>query len=191
MSVTRRTLFGVPIHAESKPEYDDYMRGKTGKGLGSSEGVRPWKYNRIVGWIEFYAQGWMIKTELWCAREQRITKRTKKVTMDYKYKLDDVVDTLRLDNEEIRAAILDYLARLAEGRRACDCLKGRYLDHEQWAGLLPYLDLKRMVADLVKPGRTQAACGGKEPGSPLGPGEPVRGGGQALDERLGEDLVKP
>ena len=104
MTNASRVLFAVPIYRESELEYysrldaEDKSRlekqaqimkrfiGKSASSnaenqLGNLTPLNPnrnsWRYNRIVGWIEFYSDRRTIKADLWLAKEKPYGKTLK------------------------------------------------------------------------------------------------------------------
>lgn len=173
----KKILFIVPIYIGSKTEYSDFLRKNHDKSVErkiqllkkldfdpngtrekeihdnpppmNPEGI-PWKYNRIIGWIEFYADGGIIKTDLWYTTAKRISMRTKNITVKYRSKMEDVVDTYNLNNEEIRSEIEEYLKNLQKGRTGWNVLKKHYKDISLLLRNLRYMDLKKMIEDLMQ-----------------------------------------
>ena len=172
-----KILFNVPIYIDSETEYYDFLTKsrdrsverqvkrlkKTGLDPNGTveQDIRdnprpmnperiPWKYNKIIGWIEIYANGGIIKTNLWYTTAQRISKRTKNTTITSHGKMDDVVDTYNLNNEEIRSEIEEYLKNLQKGVTGWNVLKKHHIDTSLLLQNLRYMDLKKMIEDLIQ-----------------------------------------
>ena len=61
-----------------------------------------WEYNQIIGWIEFYAHGVIIKADLWFIDSKRILKILRNKNIIYRGKIGDVSDITYQKNEGIR-----------------------------------------------------------------------------------------
>ena len=97
-------LFRVPIYRESQEEYGRNLKerqqaevarqvAEAARSLFLDEeevatflkehpphinpGGQSWRFNRIVGWVEFYADGMLIKTNLYLARVYIFQRRTR------------------------------------------------------------------------------------------------------------------
>ena len=74
-----------------------------------------WRYNRIIGWIEFYADGMRLKADLWLARGNRIGRNFRRVTIDYRSKLGDVSTHFVPTNEHLESSIIEFLEAVSRG----------------------------------------------------------------------------
>lgn len=178
MPIAKKTiLFCLPIYIESESEYSNFLtknrnilvehqiqqfkkigfdpNGTLEQDLRSKPPTInpdqiPWRYNRIIGWVEFYADGGIIKADLWFTRAKRISKRVKNVIIDYRGKISDVVDTYRLNNEQISAEIEQYIIDLQKGKYGRNYLKRRYIDKSLFLKNLRYINIKKMIEDFVR-----------------------------------------
>ena len=114
-------LFKVPVYQETEKDFYEYLRSRRDKFIEQQmnrfrdlrvarseadslhqelmQATQPnpdrlaWDYNRIVGWIEFYAHGRVIKASLWFVRAKRIDKWLKNRVFDFRGKIVDVAVT--------------------------------------------------------------------------------------------------
>lgn len=166
-------LFRVPIYKESREEYNYQLHVRLEKrvksyiekakhiGIGTARDYEiywldnppplnpekiTWKYNRIIGWIEFYADGMKIKTNLYLIRG-RATWALRNVIIDYRGKLADVADAYYRDNEQLIERIGKFLTEVQRGRYGKKLARYR-LDVDDTLRLLRYTDIKGLLQDL-------------------------------------------
>ena len=113
-----RILFIAPIYSETEMEYysrldaedrcrmekqaqtmkkflsKDACSSAVDKEIAGSMPPNPyrkaWRYNRIVGWIEFYTDRRTIKADWWLSKGKKLPKTFKSVTFENKGKIGDV-----------------------------------------------------------------------------------------------------
>jgi len=168
-----RILFAVPIYRESEQEYyssldaEDKSRLKEQAqrmkrflgGSVSSPDVenrigdltpantnrKAWRYNRIVGWIEFYSDRRTIKADLWLAKGKTVRQDFKAVTLEYKGKIGDVVLAHRASNPEIREAVHNFLAGFERGAYSWVFAKRFYVDKAFLLRQIDFLDIRSLI----------------------------------------------
>jgi hypothetical protein len=109
---------------------------------------KAWRYNRVVGWIEFYSDRRTIKADLWLSKGKRPRTNFGSVTLEYKGKIADVCLTHRISNRKIRREIaffLDGLANDSYGRNF-------FVDSTLLLQQLEFLDIKGLI-DRIEMGR--------------------------------------
>jgi len=175
MTLLKNTLFYVPIYPESQSKYFEYLTLKQkktqsdllsrAKKLGQiqyesekkylEENPPPlnpngiaWKFNRIIGWIEFYNNGGIIKANLHFTGLKRIQKILGKHVISYQYKIADVSDTYRKNNEQIRNDIEKFLLKLQNGKYSSK-IKRYYIDSHEFLRILKYIDIKKIINDSI------------------------------------------
>ena len=173
----KNILFCLPIYIDSESEYYDFLKNNRDisvehqvqqfKKIGFDPNgimeqdlrrkpntIHPeqiaWRYNRIIGWVEFYADGGIIKADLWFIRAKRISKRVKNVIIDYRGKISDIVDTYHLNNKQIGAEIEKFLVDLQKGKYGRNYLQRRHIDKSLFLKNLKYINIKMMIEDLVR-----------------------------------------
>ncbi|MCX5847269.1 MAG: hypothetical protein NTW12_13085 [Deltaproteobacteria bacterium] len=166
-----KILFKIPIYRESSDKYYEYLTNKRSKSVerrsasikrigldrnGQIEkqlrnnlpSINPqciyWNYNRIIGWIEFYADGGIIKAALWFSRSKKIRKDFGKQIIDCVGKISDVSETYNKDNDLIRKDLRDFISDFMLGKFG-NRYKKYYLDSTEFLKLIEYLDIKRMI----------------------------------------------
>ncbi len=176
-------MFQVPIYRESKEEYyqylterrdrevEDVIRHNKERGLdqdGSYEkylrenppNINPdkiaWNYNRIIGWIEFYSDGLIIKADLWFIRAKRVSRELSRVIFDYHNKIGDVTSFIHPNNEHIRGKIRKFLDDLQRGEYGFK-LDHYYIDSSLLLRNLEYMDVKKLIDDLLEKRRKRDA----------------------------------
>ena len=163
-------LFSIPIYRESEKIFYEYLKSDARKrtdtiiqyGVGKGMDVLKltkyyqenpiainrdklsWNYNRIIGWIDFYCQGIIIKTNLWLMRGKRIRKDYSKIIFDYRGKLSDVVNIEFLSNAQIREAISNYTVLLEKGK-TIKLPKGSFIDSFVFLRSIQFLDIIQLV----------------------------------------------
>lgn len=167
-----RVLFVVPIYRESEQEdhsrldaEDDFrfeeqaqiMKRFLGSSTSSSDpknkigdltppnpNRKAWRYNRIVGWIEFYSDRRTIKANLWLAKE-KIRKDFKIVTLENKGKIADVVLAHQASNSEIREAVRNFLTNFEQGKYSWSSAKKFYVDKALLLRQIEFLDIRSLI----------------------------------------------
>jgi len=166
-------LFKIPIYRESSDKYYEDFKTKYSisaerrianfkrKGLDRNGQIEKqlrnnllstnpqcisWSYNRIIGWIEFYTDGGIIKAALWFSRSKKIRKDFKKQIIDWAGKISDVSETYNKDNDLIRKDLIDFISDFTHGKFG-NQYKAYYLDTTEFLKLIEYLDIKSMIAD--------------------------------------------
>jgi hypothetical protein len=173
MTNPNRILFAVPIYRESEQEFyasfdaeDKVKLEEQAKRmklfLGRSDSAsdmeklignltltntnrKAWRYNRIVGWIEFYSDRRTIKADLWLAKGKTVRKDFKAVTLEYKGKIGDVVLAHRTSNAEIREAVHDFLADFERGAYSWSSAKRFYVDKGFLLRQIDFLDIRNLI----------------------------------------------
>jgi len=172
MTNANHILFAVPIYRESRLEYysrldaedkrtlekqTKVLRRFMGKsaspnaedGIGDLTLPNPnrnaWRYNRIVGWIEFYSDRRTIKANLWLAKEKTIRKDFKRVTLEYKGKIADVALAHRASNSEIREAVHIFLTGFEQGAYSWSSAKKYHVDKALLLRQLEFVDIRGLI----------------------------------------------
>ena len=168
-----RILFVVPIYREQEKEYysrlnaEDKRRieeqaqkmkrflGASASSSGAENQVgdmappnpnrKAWRYNRIVGWIEFYSDRRTIKADLWLAKQKTLRKDFKTVTLEYKGKISDVALTHRASNSEIRQAVHNFLTCFEQGAYPWSSSKKFYVDKAVLLRQIDFLDIRSLI----------------------------------------------
>lgn len=168
-------LFRVPIYRESQDEYYKYLTKKRNQSLeqeiskinklglnrdGQLEkslrknppSINPkkisWDFNRIIGWIEFYADGMLIKAELWFIRAKRISKQLSTVIIENRGKISDVTAQSKPDNKYIRMRIKQYLSEVQNGVHLKK-ISRYYIDSDLLLRNLEYFDIRKLLEDIL------------------------------------------
>ena len=165
MVLSEQVLFSVPIYRETETAFYDYLKAqheKSNRGgleeIGSSqidadaEFIRKtfhynrerkcWRYNRIIGWIDFYADGETLKAELYLARGT-IRRNYKNIIMDCRSKIADVLHAGGKGNEEIWREIHLFMERLGKGEYR-KLPNGSFVD-SNFIRFLEYTDIKALM----------------------------------------------
>lgn len=168
-----RTLFVVPIYRESEREYysrldaedkcrleeqAQRMKRFLGRSVSSPDAKnqisnlappnpnrKAWRYNRIVGWIEFYSDRRTIKADLWLAKEKTVRRDFKTVTLEDKGKIADVVLAHRASNSEIREAVHNFLTGFERGAYTWSSAKKFYVDKAFLLRQIDFLDIRSLI----------------------------------------------
>lgn len=168
-----RILFVVPIYRETEGQYysrldeedrckqenqerimrrfvpDDSLSCNVAKEVADSiqtnQHRKAWRYNRIVGWIEFYNDRRTIKADVWLSKGKRPPRNFKSVTLEYKGKIFDVGLAHREDNSEIRQAIRSFLDAFEKGAYGRNSAKGFFVDKTLLFRQLDFLDIRSLI----------------------------------------------
>ena len=168
-----RILFVVPIYREQEKEYysrlnaedkrrleeqAQIMKRFLGRSASSSGGEKQigdmtppnpnrkaWRYNRIVGWIEFYSDRRTIKADLWLPKEKTVRKDFKTVTLEYKGKIADVALAHRASNSKIREAVYNFLTGFEQGAYSRSSAKKFYVDKALLLRQIDFLDIRSLI----------------------------------------------
>jgi len=170
----KNILFSIPIYRQKEKEYNQYLDKQEDKFVEYNINqlirnkvikeddivefkkkiiydhmrINPrirWKYNQIIGYIEFYLSGDKIKAQWWLKKSRRIPKIPGKKIFDFKGKISDVSSTLRLNNDEIKNRLISYLADLQEGKYKLNRIKNYFIDTTLFRDQLKYLDIKKWI----------------------------------------------
>ncbi|OGG04633.1 MAG: hypothetical protein A3F83_00225 [Candidatus Glassbacteria bacterium RIFCSPLOWO2_12_FULL_58_11] len=106
---------------------------------------RPWKYNFIIGWIEFYLCGETIKASYWLVNSKKISYTLVRKEFRDCGKIADVSLTHTKNNSEIKDDVKRFLVDLAEGKYKPEFIKFSF-DTEEFLLSLEYLDLKALIS---------------------------------------------
>ena len=126
---------------ESEKRYGRYVKW---------EGNSIWEINQIIGYIQFYLHGIIIKANLWFINAKRINKRPKRKTIEYVGKLGDVTDIEYSDNIKIRADILKFIEDVQQGLYGYKFLKQHYISNDLLLKIINHLDIKSIVESNIK-----------------------------------------
>ena len=74
-----------------------------------------WRYNKIIGWIELYLNGTILKADYWFIDSKRIFFRLKTKNFVFMGRLADVSDTIHKGNKEIVEDIRSFLGKCQQG----------------------------------------------------------------------------
>jgi len=106
---------------------------------------KAWRYNRIVGWIEFYSDRRTIKANLWLAKGKTVRKDFKIVTLVYKGKIADVALAHRASNSEICKAVQNFLIGCEQGAYSWCSAKKFYVDKALLLRQIEFLDIRSLI----------------------------------------------
>ncbi len=160
----KETIFSVPVYMCSESDFgkkkdnknreieSSYKNSYTYKKFGIKPEVKIekdfWKYDKIIGWIEFYLNGQTLKADLWFVKAKNIRIDLRKKKFEYSGKIADVSMTHRKTNIEIKEDIKAFCSNCQNGIYLRK-LKRRFIDTSEFYRILKYLDLKEMIADLT------------------------------------------
>ena len=159
-------LFAVPIYSKSydqflvciKKRQKELQRNKIARlkkwGFDEqtfSEGMqgkrfytKGWKYNLIVGWLEFYLNGKTIKAQYWLVTAKKISINLTNKIFEEKGKICDVSPTHTKTNSEIGNDIQSFLRKLQQGSYI-SCFKNYYIDSTAFLEFIKFLDIKGLI----------------------------------------------
>jgi len=162
--IIKESMFSIPVYMCSEPDFRkkrDNKKRKIEKLYKNSYtykqfGIKPelklerdvWKYDKIIGWIEFYLNGQTLKADLWFVNAKKIRIDLQNKKFEYSGKIADVSMTHRKSNLEIKEDIKAFSINCQKGiyfRK----LKNHFIDTSEFYRFLKYLDLKEMIADLT------------------------------------------
>jgi len=174
------TLFNVPIYRQSKEKYSSELKEDFTKyekllekeindknyienyfynsevqdkryiGWIEWEGNYVWEFNQIIGWIQFYQHGTLLKSNLWIMKSKNIRKRPKKKLIDYFGKLGDVSDISYKDNSQIILDIIHFLDDAQLGLLGNEKLKQYYIERLWVLRFINFLDIKSLMEENIK-----------------------------------------
>jgi len=172
----KNILFRVPIYRESRDEYYEFLTKKRDQALGreiirnkkfgldksekheqslreNPPSINPqkitWEFNRIIGWIDFYADGMLIKAALWFIRAKRVSKQLSTIIIEYRGKISDVTVRSKPDNKYIRAQVKQFLSEVQYGTHVKKLSK-YYIDSDLLLRNLEYFDIQKLLEDLLQ-----------------------------------------
>jgi hypothetical protein len=177
-----RILFIAPIYRESESSYYSVLDEKDRHSRERQERIRrkfigdasrsahleianstqprlprkAWRYNRVVGWIEFYSDRQTIKADLWLSKGKRPRTSFESVTVECKGKLADICLTHRIGNRKIRGEIASFLIALDAPEN--DSLKGLFVDKTLLLQQLEFLDVKGLIDRIEKGLADKVSC---------------------------------
>ena len=163
--IIHNTIFSIPIYVCSKSEFlrrIEQKRENAKKKYHSTFAYKKmkipyepidekagWKYNKIIGWIEFYLNGQTIKAEYWFVKAKKISINIKIKNFEYKNKIMDVSQTHHKTNKEIVDDIKFFLGNCQNGEYV-NKFKNFYIDTEELLQLLKVMDIKKLVTTINK-----------------------------------------
>jgi hypothetical protein len=109
-----------------------------------------WNYNRIIGWVEFYVDGSIIKAGLWFVRVKRVNKHLQNKIFDNLGKIADVAMAYDMQNDEIRQAIAVFLANLQGGKYTFKFLLRHYIDSSLFLRNLEFTDVRSLIEHIIQ-----------------------------------------
>jgi hypothetical protein len=158
--ILKKELFSVPIYFSSKSAFFNKLRQRRKKAeekLRNSYpakqfGIEPelpvekleWKFDQIIGWIEFYLNGKTIKANCWFVKAKRISPNLKRKEYECLGKIGDVSQTHRLKNEEIISDIHSFLEKCQNGKYI-EKIKKYHIDTSVFLDCLAFLDMKGLI----------------------------------------------
>jgi len=101
-----------------------------------------WKYNEIVGYIEVYTDGKIMKAQKYFVNARRITKSLRKKRFKYCGKMYDIVNSEYNTNEQIATELKKFLKELSGKDKSCRRL---YFDTSSTLNVINYIDFKRLL----------------------------------------------
>jgi hypothetical protein len=111
---------------------------------------KAWRYNRIVGWIEFYSDKRTIKARLWLAKGKRLRRNFKNLTIEYRGKIGDVCLAHKAGNSEILAALTNFMNACENGAYSWNDTKKYRLGKDILLRQLRFLDLCGLIEQIEK-----------------------------------------
>lgn len=176
----KNTIFNVPIYRQSKEKYSielkedftkyekllekeindkDYLENyfyqtkeqdKRYMRWIEWEGNYVWEFNQIIGWIQFYQHGTLLKSNLWIMKSKIIRKRPKKKLIDYFGKLGDVSDINYKNNSQIISDIIHFLDDAQLGLLGNDKLRKYHIEKLWILRFINFLDIKSLMEENIK-----------------------------------------
>jgi hypothetical protein len=171
-------LFAVPVYRESEREYysrldrederrlllqvhkmervfpDRSRSSDFAKEIANSMPPNPdrkaWRYNRIVGWVEFYSDRRTIKARLWLARGKRLLRNFKNLTIEYRGKIGDVCLAHKARNSEILTALTHFMDACENGAYSWNGTMKYKLGKDIFLRQLCFFDVRRMIEQIEK-----------------------------------------
>jgi len=161
--IIKESLFSIPVYMCSEADFRkkrEDKRNKTKKLNKNSFaykhfGIKPeikferdiWKYDKIIGWIEFYLNGQTLKADLWFVNAKRIGIDLRNKKFEYSGKIADVSITHRKSNIEIKEDIKTFFINCQRGSYSKK-IKNRFIDTSELYRFVNYLDLKEMIVEI-------------------------------------------
>lgn len=162
--IIKKSLFSVPIYMCSEADFRKIIEKKRKKIEKENEnsftykrfGFKPdvkletegWKYNKIIGWIEFYLNGQTIKADLWFVNAKRVGIDLRNKKIEYSGKIADVSITHGKSNTEIEKDIKTFFSNCQRGIYSKK-IKNRFIDTSDFYRFSKYLDLKKMIVEIT------------------------------------------
>ena len=158
--IINKPIFSVPIYLCSETEFHMKIEQKEKQDKQKYEQTYAfkklsipyehkyekveWKYDKIIGWIEFYLNGKTIKANYWFIKAKKISINLKNKQFEYRNKIADVSATHIKTNNKIIEDIKLFLLSCQE-RKYIKCFKNHYIYTTEIFKLLKYTDIKGMV----------------------------------------------
>lgn len=160
-----RILLYIPIYAESPNEYRKKISNTIRKfsqtykkqleelnlpkeifessldeaGKRREDEFVGWRFNRIVGWIEIYSDGCILKANLNFTKLKKIPLVIKRNIIEYKGKIGDIASFQNLSNSDIANRLQDFLMQFQNGDWGKSYSK-RYIDINYWSSILKQIN---------------------------------------------------
>lgn len=160
MIIVEKELFSVPIYLRSESNFFEKLkqrRKKAEEKLKDSYTAKKfeiipdvpaerfgWKFDQIVGWIEFYLNGKTIKANWWFVKARQVSLNLKRREFECLGKIADVSHTHHLGNDEIIAEIESFLKKCQNGEYI-DKIKKYHIDVSNFLDCLAFLDIKSLI----------------------------------------------
>lgn len=163
-------LFAVPLYRESEDEYYSTLNERDRIGQERQERVmrkflgpdyrsdeiaadptfrtsprKEWKYNRIIGWIEFYSDRKTVKADLWLSKGKRPRSNFKSVTLEHKGKIADLCLAHAADNSKLRLAFAAFLENFEKARYGADGRQKLFVAKATLLRQLEFTDIKGLI----------------------------------------------
>lgn len=161
--VLKKELFSVPIYFCSKSDFFKRLKQKREKSEAKLKNssvhrvynIKPepstvkveWKFDKIVGWIEFYLNGETIKANFWFVKAQRIAFNLKRKEFECFGKIGDVSQTHRRTNEQIFSDIRSFLEKCQNGKYL-NQIKKYHIETSEFLDYLRFLNLKGLIKQI-------------------------------------------
>lgn len=161
--VIKKSLFSVPVYICSEPDFRKKRGDNKNKIKKFNErsftykhfGIEPeiklkrdiWRYDKIIGWIEFYLNGQTLKADLWFVNAKRIGIDLRNKKFEYSGKIADVSITHRKSSIEIKEDIKTFFINCQRGIYS-NKIKNRFIDTSDLKRFLKYLNLKEMIVEI-------------------------------------------
>lgn len=161
--ILEKELFSVPIYLCSESDFFKKLKQRRKKAeekikdsyTAKKFGIIPevpvekyeWKFNQIIGWIEFYLNGKTIRANCWFVKARQISLNLKRREFECLGKISDVSYTHHLRNDEIVAEIESFLNKCQNGEYIGK-IKKYHIEVSNFLDWLAFLDIKGLIEQI-------------------------------------------